>query len=99
MVKVYRKLRPGSLSTTVKHKGGYVEVSFTSSSTAENGTFTTDNEELQRSIESDSGFDKAFCLAPGYEKWPPQQAATPTVPQAATTPTTGSATGKKQPSA
>jgi hypothetical protein len=78
MVKVYRKNRVGDLSTMVRHDGGFAEVSFLSGASYERGTFTTDSEPLQRSIEADQGFALDFGLAPGYPAFEDEPTDEPT---------------------
>lgn len=70
MIKTYRLIKDINLTTPVGFRGGIAMISFTGGSrnTGEEtrrGWFTTDDEELQQALETDSGYGRVFrCITP-----------------------------------
>lgn len=70
MIKTYRLIKDINLTTPVGFRGGIAMISFTGGSrnTGEEtrrGWFTTDDEELQLALETDSGYGRVFrCITP-----------------------------------
>jgi hypothetical protein len=60
-VKIYRTVRNGSLNTIIKHQGGIRRIAFTANFN-ERGTFSSADDELQKSLEADAGFGTVYVL-------------------------------------